>query len=275
MRTIFVFYAEKNLSQLPMDVESVEDAISNIPEGVYTAFPIYPGDYVLRFGKHLKRLRRSAEALNFEIHIREPWLREILKEAVLIAGLDGCRALLIITPSNPSGTYIIMEKFAPPDTHILKRGVHVGLARSYISRPQVKNTEKIQKRRKLFRRFPDVYEVLLYNNEGQILEGASSSFYGVIGQRLRTAEESILKGISRGVLLDAAEGIISVVKEPVHTDNLNALREALLTSSSRGVVPIVEINGIKIGEGEPGPVVSKLREAYEGKIDEELEELWV
>lgn len=65
---VSVFQAHKGgLSRLKMDISTMNEATFQIPDGVYTVFPIYLGGLVLRFEKHLERLRGSALSLGFKI----------------------------------------------------------------------------------------------------------------------------------------------------------------------------------------------------------------
>jgi D-alanine transaminase len=59
--------------------------------------------------------------------------------------------------------------------------------------------------------------------------------------------------------------------DPVNVNEIDVLQEALLTSSGRGVVPIVEIDGRAIGTGKPGPYTRRLRAAYDTWADAHLE----
>ena len=61
--------------------------------------------------------------------------------------------------------------------------------------------------------------------------------------------------------------------QPVHISELPALQEAFITSSSRGVLPVSQIDAARIGAGKPGPLTRRLRQAYDEIILEQLEPL--
>jgi branched-subunit amino acid aminotransferase/4-amino-4-deoxychorismate lyase len=50
-----------------------------------------------------------------------------------------------------------------------------------------------------------------------------------------------------------------------------ALSEAFITSSSRGIVPVVQIDGFPVGEGIPGPVTKMLMDAYHSYVNDHAE----
>ena len=89
---------------------------------------------------------------------------------------------------------------------------------------------------------------------------------------MHTAGEDILFGITRSVVLDLArEADVPVEERKIHVDTVPALKEAFLTSSSRGVVPIVQIDDHRIGDGEPGDITRTLMHRYAAHIDDVTE----
>ena len=101
---------------------------------------------------------------------------------------------------------------------------------------------------------------------GRVLEGASSNFFGVLDGCLRTAGAGVLAGVTRGVVLTLArEAGLETVPEAVPLAQVPRLSEAFLTSSSRGVVPIVRVDDHVIGTGAPGPVTQRLGALYEAR----------
>ncbi len=74
-------------------------------------------------------------------------------------------------------------------------------------------------------------------------------------------------------MITVAPPILPVYLEAVKINEIARLQEAFLSSSGRGIVPIVEIDGIKIGNGEPGTYTKHLRESYEDWSAAHLEEI--
>jgi D-alanine transaminase len=101
--------------------------------------------------------------------------------------------------------------------------------------------------------------------DGKVTEGTSSNAYIVKDGAIitRPLSNSILAGITRRALLRLAQEHGVKIEERAFTiEEAYAADEAFLTSASSFVMPIVEIDGKRIGGGQPGPVVRKLREAY-------------
>jgi D-alanine transaminase len=101
--------------------------------------------------------------------------------------------------------------------------------------------------------------------DGRITEGTSSNAYIVKDGKVitRPISNAILAGCTRRSLLRMAKEHGVAIEERLFTpDEAYQADEAFLTSASNFVLPIVEIDGKRIGGGQPGPVVRKLREIY-------------
>ena len=100
---------------------------------------------------------------------------------------------------------------------------------------------------------------------GFVTEGTSSNAYIVKDGKVITRElsNSILAGCTRRSLFRLAQEHGIAIEERAFTpEEAYAADEAFLTSASQFVMPIVEIDGKRIGGGQPGPVVRKLRELF-------------
>jgi D-alanine transaminase len=73
----------------------------------------------------------------------------------------------------------------------------------------------------------------------------------------------ILPGVTRSVVTDIARELgMTLQLRPFSRDEAYAAREAFLTSISNFVLPITRIDSQPVGEGKPGPIAARLREAY-------------
>jgi branched-subunit amino acid aminotransferase/4-amino-4-deoxychorismate lyase len=100
-------------------------------------------------------------------------------------------------------------------------------------------------------------EGLWLNTRGHLAEGCSSNLFVVRGRAVFTpaARDGILPGIVRGLAIEAARGLGFLIHEgKVRLPRLLRADEAFLTSSTRGVRPLVEFEGKPVGRGRPGPV---------------------
>jgi D-alanine transaminase len=101
--------------------------------------------------------------------------------------------------------------------------------------------------------------------DGFVTEGTSSNAYIVVGDKIitRPLSNRILAGCTRRALFRLAKEHGVLIEERLFTpEEAYAADEAFLSSASQFVMPITEIDGHRIGGGQPGPVVRRLREIF-------------
>ena len=100
----------------------------------------------------------------------------------------------------------------------------------------------------------------------------TSNFYAIKGKTLVTAQDGILLGVTRHVILGLArgEGMSIEYRAPKVNEKFD---EAFLTSSSRGVVPIISIDNKPVGQGRVGKWTKMLSKAYQAYVEERSEKL--
>jgi len=107
---------------------------------------------------------------------------------------------------------------------------------------------------------------------GLVTEGTSNNAYIVTADKkiqTRHLGTEILSGITRNAVLKfARESGYTVVEEPFTIEQARQASEAFVTSASSFVMPVVNIDGVSLGDGTPGEVTRKLRKIY---IDMALE----
>ena len=102
--------------------------------------------------------------------------------------------------------------------------------------------------------------------DGFITEGTSNNTYIVRSDRViqtRHLGNEILSGITRdAVLRFAREANYDILEEPFTVDDAKQAQEAFITSASSFVTPVVSIDEVLLGDGNPGPVSTELRKIY-------------
>ena len=94
---------------------------------------------------------------------------------------------------------------------------------------------------------------VLYHDGTYVRESVRSNFFLVSKEgTLITPSKKILPGITRKQILEVVDGIIEVEEREVMVTELQTAQEAFLTSSTKGAMPVVQIDGITVGEGVPG-----------------------
>jgi D-alanine transaminase len=110
------------------------------------------------------------------------------------------------------------------------------------------------------------FEAWFVASDGTITEGASTNAW-IVDQdgRLRTRglSNQILPGITRGEILSLCrQHGLEYTEVPFTENDVLTAREAFVTAATIGAMPVVQANGLKIGDGKPGPIARKIREIY-------------
>ena len=235
------------------------DEISRaLPEGTYTTMRTYGGARFLDMPHHLTRLADSLRLLDGGVELDETALRRGLADALAATRYPEARVRVTI-PLAGAPIYISVEPFTPYPPALYRDGVRTITMLMARQNPKAKATSFIAPSRELKSTLPPgIHEVLMVDGRGDILEGFSSNFFGILDGELRTAEEGVLAGVTRGIVLQAAQRVLPLRLAPVNQVDIERLSEAFITSASREVMPVVAINDAMIGGGKPGPLTEAI-----------------
>jgi branched-chain amino acid aminotransferase len=112
------------------------------------------------------------------------------------------------------------------------------------------------------------YEAFLLDERGFVTEGSSSNVFAVRGGRVVTPPlaAGILEGVTRGVVLRLAGELgIDAEEAPLRAEELEGADEVFLTSTIREIVPVARLGRAQVGAGRPGPVTSRLHQAFRAR----------
>jgi branched-subunit amino acid aminotransferase/4-amino-4-deoxychorismate lyase len=250
---------------------SIHELFDDLPLGVYSALRTYEHNQFLGLEDHLDRTDRSMAILGWDYRLDRPALRRALHQAcTAYPGSDSrVRFDVLSGPATALGVssrvLIGLSPFQPVPPAYVVEGVQVAIApQLHRRRPLVKEAHFVLERRPYPLAQQHAYEHLMLNEDGCLLEGSSSNFYAIRQGTLWTAGADVLEGITRKIILKlAAELGLPVCLEPVALAAVGTLDEAFLSSSSRGLIPIVAVAGQPVGHSRPGPLTRRLIAAYE------------
>jgi len=245
-------------------------------EAVFEAMRVYAGR-PFRLQAHLDRLAASAAALELTL---PGGLEELAAGAVAAAG-GGDAVLRLICTRGPEGSeggpaaFAICTDIPASFEEERRRGLRLALlttatdplvrAASPWLLPGVKTISyavNMAAQREARARGAD--DAVLVGLGGELLEAPTANLWWRIGDTLHTPslDLGILAGITRAVLCDLAPGLNLKVLDGVFTaEDLAAADEAFLSSSTREIMPVVEVDAAPIGPGHPGPTAADLQAA--------------
>ena len=264
----------QQLIPIPTNAASPDELTRQLPRGLYSTFSTnHHGTRILGLSAHLDRLYLPAA----EQHIQPSASRADLQPALATlasANAPGESRFRLLLSASDGMIYIIVQPFAPLSNEIYERGVKVITAELTRHNPRLKDSGFIaESQPERMKVNGGIFEVLL-THKGKIYEGMTSNFYAVTQianlRHIVTARRGILLGVTRRIVLRLARGQgMDIVYRPPRVDEHFA--EAFLTSSSRGIVPIVQINDSRVGEGRPGAWTKVLSLAYQAYVEERSE----
>ncbi len=103
---------------------------------------------------------------------------------------------------------------------------------------------------------------VIYHNNGIISEASRSNVFVIKDGELLTPSENILEGITRKNILKFTENILPLSVQPVSLDELKQADEVFISSTLKEVMPIVEIDGNKVGEGLIGNYTKQIQQGF-------------
>ncbi len=263
---------------------SVYDRGFRSGEGVFETLRSY-GDHVFRLTAHLDRARAGATELGFDAGEVEPLTAAVQATASAnLAALGGADSALRLTvsagtidphslfPGTPGGPpTVVVTSHALRPTPPSATAVTVPLARELPHVKAVSYLVAVTARRRAREQGAD--EALLTSADGQILEGASSNVFLVYDGGLVTPPLSagVLAGVTRSVVVTVAERLgIPLAQRVIAGAELLDADEALLTATTREIVPLVAVDDRPIGSGAPGPVTRRLQAGYRDEVAREI-----
>lgn len=264
---------------LPMEqaTVSVLDRGFIFGDGVYEVIPVYSRK-PFRLGEHLSRLQHSLDGIRLQNpHTEEQWAGLIERIIELNEGDDQYLYLHITRgvakrdhafPLGVTPTVFIMSNLLPtPPTKLLVSGVSAITDRdNRWGRCDIKAISLLPNilLRQLAVDAQAMETILLRDN--LLTEGAASNIFLVKDNLLLTPpkDHRILPGITYDVVLELAEahGIPHTVREISETE-LRTAQEVILTSSTKEILPITQLDGQLVGNGTPGPVFQQLDRLYQ------------
>ena len=264
------------LESVSYTASSLADAAPYEPrDGVYTITNTYHKTRVLNFDAHLDRMENSARLSGTPIQLDRGKIRAALREMIETADFGDVRFRITAAPSLRNNLILSMEPFKPLAPEVYSTGIRViTLPHAARTAPDAKTTDWMLDRRILEDSLPPgIFTGLLIGESGKILEGLSSNFYAVLDNKLRTSGASVLPGMAQKVVFAIAEQVLPLIKIAVTMSDIPKLSEAFITSASRGIVPVIEIDGTPVGTGIPGAKTAALRGYYQKWVDVHLEAL--
>jgi branched-chain amino acid aminotransferase len=256
---------------------SVSDRGLTLADGLFETMRARNGE-VFRLGQHLARLEAGLVALDFPV---PRTLDRSVLDAVSAAGGGDVSIRLTVTrgigpaglapPADVRPTVIVAVVAMPEFPAALRRDglrAHVASGRRNqrsmtAGLKTVAYTDSVAALLEARRFGAD--EALMLDTDGHCSEATASNLFALVDGILATPPVSCgaLPGITREVVFELAATLgLRTQEQVIELDALGGAGEAFLTSSIRGIAPLVHLGDRAIGSGRPGEITRRLIDAY-------------
>ena len=249
-------------------------------DGVYEVTSVLDGK-LIAFDGHAARLQRSLSELDMASPVDMDELLNIHRELVSRNGItDGLIYMQVTRGSAGDRDFVFPDPETTPPTLVLFTQLKPGLADNPAAKVgmSVISIEDIRWGRRDIQTvqllYPSMGKMMAKKagagdawlvEDGVVTEGTSNNAYIVKNGKIITRHLSndILHGITRAAVLRyAREAQMKIEERAFSIEEAQGADEAFVTSASAFVMPVVEIDGVKLGDGTPGKVAARLREIY-------------
>lgn len=236
-------------------------------DGIFETLRTYGGK-IWQMEEHMERLFESAKMRGWKLPWKPEDLEKIVKKTLQKNNFKEARIRITITAGNTAPTiFIWAQKLASFPDGAYSRGVSAitfPLERPF---PQMKTTSLqpiLIARTEMARK--RVFEALLINWKGFITEGTWTNVFIVKKKLLITPRLGVLLGTTRSAVLKIARKLFRIKQRDITRRELLNADECFVTNAVKGIVPVVKVDGEKIGAGRVGPVSKHLMKEFEKKI---------
>ncbi|MGV1827759.1 D-amino-acid transaminase [Agrobacterium vitis] len=246
-------------------------------DGIYEVTAVLDGKLV-DSALHMARLERSVGEIGGHLPVSTDEIVEIERRLIAENGLKEGMIYLQYTRGAEDRNFLYSEDLAPTlllftqsksldVASVMEKGLRVKTVTDQRwARRDIKSVcllpQVLAKRAAKAEGCDEAWMV----EDGFVTEGASSTAYIVTADDkiiTRANSNATLPGCTRLALLQLAKEHGLVIEErPFSVEEALVAREAALTSASNFIVPITSIDGKPVGDGKPGPVVTRLRALY-------------
>jgi branched-chain amino acid aminotransferase len=262
---MFAFINNKFLEEKDAQLQVGDLAIQR-GYGVFDYFrtrnyvPLFLADY-------LERFFNSARGLRLELPYAKDEITKIVDELIKKNNIPEAGFRIILTggysPDNfhpsTSNLIVLQQLVTLPTKQKFDKGLKIILHEYMRDLPGIKSINYlmgIYLQHKIQQQNAD--DVLYYKN-GSVLEFPRSNVFIVTQeQTVVTPSENVLHGITRMKVIELAHKHYKVEERPVSVMELKQAAEVFLTSTTKRILPVLQVDDLIIGNGKPGEVTRNL-----------------
>jgi len=265
----FHLYFNGEISPLDSTIFKSNDLAILRGYGMFDYFRTYNG-VPFRWDDYWQRFENSAKLLKLPLPLNQEEAAEILADLHALSGEPEVAFRFVLTGGYaPDSVHVVKPNFLirtealPQDNPAgLLKGIKV-LPYQYVrDLPEIKTTNYVHMVLMADEMKEQGASDLLFYKDGEISELTRSNFFIFKGDTLITSDTNILRGITRKVVLELAKEHFKIEVRPLLYSELATADEAFTTSSTKWVMPIVQIGDNPVGDGKAGQRTLSLQDLF-------------
>ncbi|OJU88949.1 MAG: branched-chain amino acid transferase [Burkholderiales bacterium 66-5] len=250
-------------------------------DAAYDVVTVWDGAF-FRLDDHLQRFRASCAHFRLRLDRPDAAVAQVLEHCVRLSGLRRAYVEMIVTRGqppwgsrDPRQAVNQFYAFAVPyvwiaDEEQRARGLHLQI--SGVTRIP---SSSVDARAKNYH-WHDLTSgllgaldvgadtVVLGDGAGNVVEGPGFNVFAVGADgTIVTPAQGVLEGITRRTVIEIAQTLgLPLQQRALSAAALRSAREAFISSSAGGILPVTRVDGQPLGDGQPGPVTRRVLQAY-------------
>lgn len=243
---------------------------------VFDFFRTYNGHKPFMLDSHIDRFFSSSKKIGLVL----PWTKKEVKNIIIntLEKNDKNKEFAVriivsggtsksLAPTSLPTFMVILDELIYFPKSIYENGIKVLTVNHKRYNPYSKTIHYIEAIKHMQKINDEGFGEILYVYDDSVLEGAYSNFFCVVNNKLVTAKHDVLPGITRQVIINKLNIKIPVEVRDLKVQELATAKEAFISVSSKGIVPVIKIDNKSIGNGKVGPVTKEIINKFDKFIE--------
>ena len=265
---------------------SVMDSGYLLGDGVWEGIRLH-NEHLVHLDKHLNRLYQGAKAIEMDIGISKDEMKTTLRKTLEKNGMKsnvhirlivsrGIKATPYQHPKVTVGdpTVVIIPEYKKASPKLKVEGITLGTVKTIRdNRTQDPRINSLSKHNCIAACIEaekmGVDEGLMLDPKGNVSTCNSTNFFMISNREVWTSSgEYCLNGVTRSSVIDLCKKNDVPIKEKEFLlKDVHSANEVFVTGTFAGIIPVISVDGIVIGDGTRGPLTRQLQEWYELDLD--------
>ncbi|MGC8651076.1 MAG: aminotransferase class IV [Minisyncoccia bacterium] len=227
---------------------------------------------IFAFNDHFERLKNGADFLHLKIPVAKVKMQEIISELIRSNKLKEAKIKIVLSGGIPKEDFELPQKQTlfietePLKTYpkeLYQKGIKLISLNHKRTNPQIKIANYVEAIRFHYLLQKNKASELLYVYDNNVYECSSSNIFIFKNNLLITPNHAVLPGVTRKYVLQIAQKYFKTIIHPITYQDLIKAKEVFITSTTREILPVVQIDGYQINHSQVGEKTQFLMQKWQ------------